>query len=280
MAQRTIYERETGQLQVSIATSLALEGALGIYPEREETPAPILQYTRVWINVSTLVRNLFNALPANDQDTVGDADLVAVLLSELPTIQGQLAEYVGDKISVTFYRNHYEPLLKTWKRANRKHANTPKQQTYAALSNATLMQLPELIDGFDYREFQGRLNGDGRALLLTHQPLDLLSWSTFEQLTLLESHTGRLKAKPTWGSKLGVKNETLPFNAFTLQVFGDGSNLLSPMPIKYRRAVLHLAKQYRWNPTTTLAKIKMDLTAIKDPDQRQGLIDLYNDTSF
>ena len=53
MSSRTI-----GQFPLSIATSLAMEAAFGIYPDRPETKEPILKYDTLWVNVRTIFRNI------------------------------------------------------------------------------------------------------------------------------------------------------------------------------------------------------------------------------
>lgn len=275
-----LAEREMGQYPISIGTSLALEGANGVYPDREESPPPLLKYNRLWINVDTLFRNLFGSFTAENQDRVVAKDLAIALASEFSPIDGVVQETAGQKVKVTFYQNQYSRLPAWFPNANLKKPTTPKQRVFAALRADALRQLPTYLDEVDLRYLDGPINGDGRALILTHSVLDLLSAARFDDLTLLESHTGKIKPRSQWGTKLGVKDETIPFNAFTLQAFGDGSTLFSPLSIKYRRAILEVAKNDRWVTVTTPAKIRMGLNTIVDPDIRQYLLDLMDHTSF
>jgi hypothetical protein len=275
-----LAEREMGQYPISIGTSLALEGANGVYPEREESPAPLLKYNRLWINVDTLFRNLFGSLTAEDQARVTAKDLAIALASEFSPIDAAVAETAGQKVKVTFYQNHHSHMSKWFPKANLKKPTTPKQRIFAGLRAETLRHLPDYLDEVDFRHTDGILDGDGRALILTHSAVDLLSVGHFDELALLESHTGKIKPRSQWGTKLGVKDETVPFNTFTLQAFGDGATLLSPMSIKYRRAILEVAKNDRWVSVTTLAKIRMGLNTIKDPTIRQDVLDLMDHTSF
>lgn len=275
-----LAEREMGQYPVSIGTSLALEGANGIYPEREESPPPLLQYNRLWVNVATLFRNLFNSLTAEEQERVVAKDLAIALASEFSPIDAAVAETAGQKVRVTFYHNRLSKMERWFPKANLKKPTTPKQRIFVGLMAETLAMLPDYLDEVDYREFDGPIDGDGRALILTHSAVDLLSIARFDELVLLESHTGKLKAKARWGTKLGVKDETMPFNAFTLQAFGDGSTHFSPLSIKYRRAILEVAKKDRWVSVTTMAKIRMGVNAIRDTAVRDYLTELMSATSF
>lgn len=280
MSEEPLLDRELGQTPLSIGTSLALEGAFGIYPEREEKPAPILKYNRLWVNVSTMIRNLHNGLSTDEQSRVTSKAMAPVLASEMSILQGEVENVVGRKLTTTFYVNDMRRLDKLMPTANVKVATTPKQKIAKAIHDQTVQALPSYLDQMDYRLFEGKIKGEGRALMLTHNPIDLLSFNRFDVLTLLESHTGKVKTKSEWGSKLGVKDVILPFNEFTLNVFGDGSTYLSPWPMKYRRAVLELAKKNRWTPITTLAKIRMDLATHKDHEVKEALLKALKSRSF
>lgn len=230
--------------------------------------------------MATLFRNLFNSMTAEEQDRVIARDLSIALASELGPIDAAVADVAGRKVKVTFYLNQLTRMAVWFPKANLKKPTTPKQRIFAGLMAETLSLLPNYLEDIDYRYADGPLEGDGRALILTHSAVDLLSTYRFDELVLLESHTGKLKPKSQWGTKLGAKDETMPFNAFTLQVFGDGSTHFSPMSIKYRRAVLEVAKKDRWVSVTTLAKIRMGVNTIKDPQIKDDLITLMDDTSF
>lgn len=280
MSEEALLNRELGQTQISIGTSLALEGAFGIYPEREESPAPILNYNRLWVNVSTMFRNLINSLTAEEQSRVTSKVMTPILASEMSILEGEVQNVVGRKLTVTFYYNDMHRLKKLMSSANVKVPSTPKQKILQALHDQTVKALSTYLDEVDFRYFDGKIKGDGRALMLTHNPIDLLSFNRFDTLVLLESHTGKLKPRSEWGSKLGVKDVVLPFNEFTLNVFGDGSTYLSPWPMKFRRTVMELAKKNRWTPITTLSKIRMDLATIKDSQIKEPLLDALKNRSF
>ena len=71
----TLESREKGQLPISIASSLAIESALGIMESDEpgyKPPAspPLLDYDAIWINLRTLFRNLHGSMNRVDADKV------------------------------------------------------------------------------------------------------------------------------------------------------------------------------------------------------------------
>lgn len=280
MSEDVLFNREMGQVQLSIATSLALEGAFGIFPDREEKPPPILKYTRLWVNVSTMFRNLFTSLTSDEQARVTAKEIAPILASEMSILEGEVMNVTGRKLKVTFFYNDLSNLAKTMPHANVKIPTTDKQRIYSAIHNDAIRSMADMLDEVDYRIFAGKISGDGNALMITHSPVDLLSFNRFDELTLLESHTGKLKKRAVWGSKLGIKDETMPFNEFTMTVFGDQSTHLSPLPIKYRRVITELAKKNRWTPLTTLPKIRMDLATVKDVQLKEHLFKILADRSF
>lgn len=272
-SEKVLTEREIGEVGISIGTSLAIEGAFGQHPDREVDPAPIHKFNALWVNVSTLFRNVFGSLTADEQARVLPEDLLNVMANEISILQAKVHEFTGGRVRVVFYVNDLRGILeKKYPHASIKKPSTPKQRTFENIHDTTLEHLGNYLDdNTDYRIFKHDIQGEGDVLLLTHQPIDLLSQYRFDSLTLLESHTGKVKPKSQWGSKLGAKDESLPFNAFTLQVFGDGSTNFMALPIKYRRPIINLAKQERWTPVTTADRIKMSLGTITDLEVRERL---------
>lgn len=273
--------REFGKFPISIGTSLALEGALGMYPDTPVvTPPPLLKYSHLWVNVATLFRNLFNTLPNEVKDAVTANELIEPLVAELSAIQGVVQEYVGQQVESVFYASDLGDLSRYFPKAVIKVPTTPKQHIYAGLLHHALTAVGEYLHDVDYRIFTGPIKGEGRVLLLSHHPIDLLSQYNYDELVLLESHTGAMKPRARWGGKLGAKDDSLPFNHFTLQVFGDGGVHFLAQPIRHRREVIELAKQDRWSPITTPDRIRMGLATIKDTAVRRDLLDLLENRSF
>ena len=104
--------------------------------------------------------------------------------------------------------------------------------------------------------------------------IDLLSNYSFPSCKLLESHTGKIKPKTYWNSKLSGKDSGLmPFNAMTLQIFGDGENFAA-YPRKLKLELIELAKKNKWSPITTNAKVESDLNKMTDKLGAQMLKDM------
>ena len=276
--QSTAFEdRDVGNIGVSIGTSLAIENSLGVLPENPMNEPPILKFNSLYINLSTMFRNLSASLTARDQKALIPEDAAGVLYAEMSMIEGFVNDVVGSKVNVVFYTNDVGDLSKRYPHAKVKKPTTQKQEIYQAIHDDTLRYLVGMFDSeVNYQAFNFKMQGKGDVLLLTHVPFDLLSNYNFDRLVLLESHTGRLKPKSEWGSKLGAKDATLPFNEFMLQVFGDGSTFLSPLPIKHRKALLEVASKDKWSPITTVPRMKVSITKIEDRDIRNDLLNIIS----
>ena len=94
-------------------------------------------------------------------------------------------------------------------------------------------------------------------MLLSNYPIDLINFKSALQLALVESHTGVIKKRQHWHTKLlnGRDLPHIPFDRMTIQMFGDTGNLFAPYPKAHREKLLALATQYQWTSLTTKARI-------------------------
>lgn len=272
-----VDQREKGAIPVSIGTSLALEAASGVYPERPVSPAPILQVKEVWFNLRTLFRNLVGCLPTEVKDLVTAGPLYAALLEELTIIESAVVKASEGRSRAIFYVCDYSGMARKFPKALLKRPKTEKQEMAKAIEDATLRAIWEDRPSVDLRSFRFELTGKyPNSFIVTHLPVDLLSRYNFQKLELLESHTGAIKPYPQWHTKLtgGKELGHIPFNAFSLQVFGDNGHHFSPLPMKLRKEVLRLAEEDRWTSLTTEEKIRVSLKKIEDPQDRTILLSM------
>ncbi len=266
--------REKGAIPVSVGTSLAIEGACGVYPDRPVSPAPLTQVNEVWFNLRTLIRNLLGCLPSEIKDMVSPPVLLPSLLEELTIIESAIAKASLGMVRVVYYHCDYTPLSRAFPKAILKVPKTPKQQVQHVIEESTLRALLDEHPPHDLRTYRFEIVGNNpTALIVTHLPVDLLARYRFRDLKLLESHTGNIKPHPQWHTKLtnGKELSNIPFNAFSLQVFGDNGNQFSPMLPTIRREVLELANEDNWTSISTPDKIRMSLRKVKDPTTRTTL---------
>lgn len=263
-----LANRDKGQVPVSIGTSLALEGAAGILEEAPVTPAPLLSVNELWVNLRTLFRNLYGALTKELKGYVTPEHLVMTLQEELGMIRAAVAQIAGGKVTARFYYCGYDSVPRVFPKARLREPTTPLQLTFNGLEQTTLRELIGRSEEGEIRLFNIDIEGSNpKALMITHIPLDLLSFRHFRDLALLESHTGVVKTRHQWNTKLTNGNDLvrIPFNRMTLQLFGDGGTFFSPFPIKIRRAILEIAERRNWSVVTTKDKILYDVKMHRDP---------------
>ena len=254
--------RELGKIPVSIPTAVALESLIN----PTETLSFSVTNRDIWINVRTLIRNLISTVGVNVKPDIND--VLSDLIEEIEVIKSVVGDYqrrIGG--ACFFYTNDHKSLFskRILPAANIKMAKTEKQVAYKELEDNLIDYLitdveSEITIG-DYI-VEGN---DKKGIILTHQPIDLLSCYHFADLILLESHTGTFKDKFRWYTKItgGSKNVIMPFNTFTLQIFGDNSIHFSMYPTVVRSKVYTLARDCGWNASTTADKINEDIKSLK-----------------
>jgi len=275
--QRKLEARDVGQIPVSIGTSLALEGAFGIYPDRPASPPPIHSVKRVYINVRTLIRNLINGLDADGKDMVTAEPVFEAVAEEMEIISAAISRQGNAGNSVVFYAPSYVSLNKKFRFAKLWKPSTPRQIALAAIEESVTRQLAKEVRTVAIlhmdTDFPGNLP---ESLLLTHYPVDLLSRYSFKRVDLLESHSGVIKPFSQWYTKLGSSKEltNVPFNRLTLQVFGDGGNHFFAGPNPWKKAVLELAEERNWTPVTSNELVVDSIRRYKDPLIKGQLLSL------
>lgn len=257
-----LIEREVGQFPVSMGTSLAIEGFLGIHPNQTKPPLDVRTVKEVWINLRTLARNLWNSIKTERLNVINPAQAVMVLMQEVQTIPVVLQQ-AGSKVKVQYYIASQDQVRWTFPRATFKQAKTPKQMAYEVYERYAAIELYKqmVAEGIPVMEIKKLPpKTDGTVAILTHYPSELLWKDQFSRLFLLESNTGKLKPWNMWYTKLnGVKEDTpLPFDKFTLQVFGDGV-MIEPQPRGVKAQLKTLAESKRWSPITKADKMHYDI---------------------
>ncbi|QEM41792.1 hypothetical protein [Pseudomonas phage vB_PaeM_PS119XW] len=258
-----LIERDVGQLPVSIGTSLAFEGFLGIHPNQPKHPIDVKSVKEIWVNLRTLARNLNSAVATDKVHGINPADAVTILMQEIQTIPVALGQH-GSKVKVRWYIASKDAVKWEYPKAIYKEAKTPKQMAYEVYERyAAIELLHQMKDaGIEVMEInKAPVRTQGTIALVTHFPHELLWKQYFDRLLLLESHTGKIKPYNLWYTKLnGIKEDTpIPFTKFTLQVFGD-SVVFDAQPKAIKAQLKQLAASRRWSPVTTQDKIYHDIT--------------------
>lgn len=250
-----LLEREVGDFPLSIGTSYALQGLFGTHPNQKPVPINISTIDVIWVNIKTLTRNLYAAMTASQTQTIDYNEAVDVLFTEAESIM-TIVQQTRIKAKVIFYLASANAAVWKFPNALWKKPKTVKQLGYDIYEKQVATELywrlkdvyPDSTIEFD--EPEGK---NGICVMLTHFPMELLWKDRFNRLLLLESHTGKVKPYNQWYTKLnGVREDMpMPFNRFTLQLFGDGV-VMDSFKRNLRHEVIDLAKTNRWSGVTTL----------------------------
>lgn len=271
-----LHSRNTSGFALSISTGLAMETLfqprLDVYdPERVSPPRiNIVDYSHLWINVLTLVRNAYNAVGRDEVSSISTHDMAEVILQEMGLIRDLLKIEGKDVCKPVFYFSDYSRAFKNLPEPFKMRIDKSEIQIRARdIFNKSKIVLRQ--NDASILDFHGEPKGGDqhKALMLTHLPLDLLSHRHFRFLALLESHTGKIKTRTEWNSKyhkLGEESlERLPFCRQLLYVFGDNVSI-TPFPLKMRRALLEVAKACNWTPITSAQRVASDIAyRLNDP---------------
>lgn len=264
-------EIEYGIYPVAIGTSMALETILGI-PKNEQAgqqhlPSRVPTYPFLYINMRTLLRNLIGAIKS---PSYSDLDVVEGVKREMGMIATVVSNMTESKTQVVYYYSEEETIKRTLPYARFKDIEkdgTAKQKQKYFFEIAVFAQLATDDIWKGVNVVDGLITGSHpKAYIITHHPIDLLAAPNFEELSLLESHTGTVRGRETWSYKSAGKDagRYLPMNKLTITLWGDGNNLLSSYPPSTKKIVLEFAKAHNWHSMTTKDKIIMDLDSMQD----------------
>lgn len=222
-----LENRAMSGFPVSIGTGLALETVFDpiqdVYDESREVPdkVDINNYNLFIINISTLLRNILSSISSKDIESLKFKEVYDTLLEEIDFLSNFL-----DNLNVNkeFYVNRYKFIQNKYNKEKFRNPTTAKQMF---ISNLIEKCLDRIIKEDEVSEYDSFIKNkkEYNALIFTHIPFDLLSYTHFMNLELLESHTGIVKTRKNWNSKyypIPKKDMSiLPFFEYLLVTFGD-----------------------------------------------------------
>jgi len=260
-------KRTLGWTGASIGTSLAFERITntGEFDTEVEPPA-ILKMDVIYVNLRTLIRNAYNSYESADQPYLTAEQIAEVVTSDWDSIMASVS--AGNaQTEVNVYLCTYEGISEKIPEGNFKNNTTAKQLAFEATERGAI-EFFKVNRKDDFSIIKYAHEGENkRCVMLTHLPFDLLSYTKFKDLLLLESHTGKLKPRQQWHTKLAVKKDgpIIPFNLIMLCIFGD-SSMLSAQPIAIRRVLLKISEARKWHALTTHDKIIQDIKLAHEPN--------------
>lgn len=252
MSNQILDNRAMSGFPVSIATGLALETIFTpikeVFDEAREAPpkANLKNYTDYLINVSTLLRNLVTSVKYEELVKLSNKDIFNCLLEEIEFLHNFFQMH---SLPLKFYIHSYQYPKKTYADKLRL-ASSDQQKHHADINDYCLSKIQREDDTLQFSKSIS-LSKDSSCLLLTHVPWDLLSYDNFQNLELLESHTGVIKTRKDWNTKyfkLPEKDMSfLPFMEYLLTTFGD-SVMFKPGPMKDRVTLYETLLKKRVHP--------------------------------
>lgn len=267
---KVLNERHLGQLPLSIATSIAFESLLNMEPSENASEyvrrpeggnPPIESFKTIWINLRTLLRNIDGAIDKDAERSASPLDYYHVLLAEISTIDGIIKNSYPE-VKIMYFAKTYDSLTKIWKQALFRDVTAPKLKIFSVIERNVLNFISEDIkknvlnkDNFILADCYLHIEND--SALFSHFPVDLILRKGGKFKALVESHTGAIKEKKDWNTKLrdGKKYPRIPFDAAMIQIFGDSQNMLSPQTKAIREKLSAMSEKYNWHPLTTKDRI-------------------------
>lgn len=271
-------ERTTSGFPLSIGTGLAFES---LFPIRTATidatrVPPVSELDRqkalnahsyLVVNLFTLARNIVASITPDQQASLSPTSFYETLEFEIVMIVDILRNEGGGKLTPLFIHTDGSDLKldETRKLVTLRQPSSPRLEMVDKITTAAIKKLAKTTQYVTSGLVMNSLDNIIRKLgviLLTSNPLDLLERKHFVRLTLLESHTGKLKDYPDFYTKLyPVPNEDLsiiPFNRMSLYIFGD-KHVIRPYPMQARQLMLKVAKERKWNANTSARQMLSDM---------------------
>lgn len=261
----SMLDRVLGFYPMSIASSLAFESITHMGEHSDKTgELEINHMEAVWCNIRTLIRNAIYAFTSEEFMRLEHQTVIDAVVNDWECISERIAPQYP-QCEFKLYMCEYKGLDHAFPNAFFKSSETPKQHMYEEYERVCLEYFHE-----HYKDamliFDWKLNGPKRTTLLTHLPIDLLSYHGFPDLQLLESHTGTIKQRRQWASKLQLDKSVtvIPFNRATLAIFGDNV-MFRPQNLKARRLLISIGEKRGWNTMTTKSRMVEDVKLAYEP---------------
>lgn len=272
----SLASRTVSGFPLSIGTGLAVQT---LFPVRQpvydpDRPAPVpvdvTKYQECWINVHTLFRNIAGAADKEAGRRASPTEYRDALLTEIEVIDS-LFQIEGRGVCrpVYYYTTHGKLAKSVPSQVRLRQDSTDLQKEYTEKLTKTTKLLEQYTDQILNYDTEIRPTVKTNALMLSHMAYDLLSHPSFTSLELLESHTGVVKSRGQWPSKLyplaNKDMSIIPFVRKMLLIFGD-KTLIQPSDMKLRNLVWETANKRGWTPYTTKSKMLLDLELeVKEP---------------
>ena len=272
-------ERTVGNTGISIATHLALEPLFSDNKtqklERYDSSVKITHidinlYKYHYFNIYTLIRNIIGSYTT--KPNLADINFINSIYDILSTEYNLIRMlYDGTDCIPYLYKVDYTKIYSGY--------NVGKETADTVIYREHLIVADVVSKMYKTKLMSGKASKNHilppmdkpnlKGLITTNIAVDLF---TTLDVDLLESHTGRLKTKNEFSTKLkrfGKRDlSTLPFIEEIVYIFGDNS-IVTSLPPSVKNRVYNLAIEKNWTVKTTRDKVLFDL-------KRAGIEEIAN----
>jgi hypothetical protein len=242
-------------IPISIGTAMAFESIFN-HSADEAQVNKVKHTTRLMINVGTLFRNCIEAHRNDDNYTA--QSLATLIGQEMELIEELVKKEMARKPEPFFYYATHDSFQKQYPYALWREKTSERQMARKEIHDETLDILVRQhgVVTSEYSKMSFNFDRYASGILITHLAHELLRFTDFPDLSLVESHTGVFKNRTAWYTKLSDSKSLppIPFSIFTLSVCGD-ANIFKPQP-KARELLIRIAKLDRWRGDSTPKSVR------------------------
>lgn len=235
----------------------------------------------LYVNIRTLYRNFIASLDLKQPQSVSDNEFIETFLNEVTEFERLVKELTDNRVATLFYYPEYKEIDKRLPHLKRKQYNPSIYDEVEENMWSKLQQEQRFLPiNVEFIGEEGFPSNYLDITMLTSFAVDLLEAPKFNTITLLESFTGKLKKRQEWYTKLNLPKSNdyeyrVPFNKFTLQVFGDKSGFYQRPDIQMRRFVSQMAKEDNWLPIATIERLKASIRKVKGYELKEKLYSYF-----
>lgn len=260
-----MYDYVMSSYGVNIGTGLMLESIIPTTDVRIDenrlipNKVKLSDYSIYYININSLLANVISSYDVNTTALLLDNDkdvielIIDRVISEMTTIDNLL------DINIIYYNMLYGPYVR------KQLLKDPKINTKAFKLKKSIEGLTKkLLTSKEVKivELDVFLPSKKKALISTSNTIDLLNANKLE-LDLLEFHTGVLKQRNKFYTKINIKVE-IPFEEVLLFALGDKKGLINPiLSIKERKVLLDALEKKKLKPYNRYSRVFI-LDIVKD----------------
>ena len=268
MGMNDIGDIVRGFLGTAIGTDIALTTLFGFDQEGKRlSEGKWKDYKGFFISIPTLFRNLYGAA-GDRKEKITTGGYAQLLINEMHLIENMVQMYTDGQMKVFFYNPSYIGIDSLLPDAKLKEASSGKQKLQEELKKGALSFVAHEFGSSDHYVPIGTsltIPFD-KSLILTSFIVDIVGGVTLRYgstIDLIESHTGAIKDKTLWYTKLNKAEniERFPLTVGTLTVFGDGK-MISPLSKKIRDELGEIAVSRKWHQLTSPAIINSEVSKL------------------